>query len=62
MVDPGKGPGGPGPPLFLDQTEVQRAEKKNFFETEAPPPPLSGGLDPLLSLVTVFMFTCDLCC
>ena len=37
MVDPGKGPGGPGPPLFLDQTEVQRAEKKIFFETESPP-------------------------
>ena len=32
----GKGPGGP-PPLFLDQTEDQRVEKK-FFET-APPPP-----------------------
>ena len=38
MVDPGKGPRGPGPPLFLDQTEVQRAEKKNFFETEPPLP------------------------
>ena len=31
VADPGEGPGGPGsPPLFLDQTEAQRAEK-NFF-------------------------------
>ena len=35
----------PLPPLFLDQTEAQRAEK-NFFETAPPPPtPLSQGLD-----------------
>ena len=27
MADPGEGPGGPGHPLFLDQTEAQRAEK-----------------------------------
>ena len=35
----------PPPPthlLFLDQTEIQKAEKKNFFYTE---PPLSQGLD-----------------
>ena len=32
MVDPGEGPGGPGPPLFLDQTEAQRAENI-FLET-----------------------------
>ena len=32
------------PPLFLEHTEVQRAEK-NFLET-APPPPLFQGLDP----------------
>ena len=32
---------GAGPPLFLDQTEDQRIEKK-FFETA---PPLSQGLD-----------------
>ena len=36
-----RGPGGPAPPLFLDQNEVQRAEKKSF-ETG---PPLSQGLD-----------------
>ena len=28
--DPGEGPGDPGPPLCLDQTEARRAEK-NFF-------------------------------
>ena len=28
---------GPGPPLFLDQTEAQRA--KNFFLEIVPPPP-----------------------
>jgi len=37
----GRGPGGPGPPLFLDQTEARRAEK--FFWR--PPPSLSQGLD-----------------
>ena len=31
------------PPLFVDQTEAQRAEKQ-FFET-APAPTLSEGLD-----------------
>ena len=39
MADPWEGPGHPGPPLFLDQTEARRAEN-NFFE-----PPLSQGLD-----------------
>ena len=47
---------GPGPSLFLDKTEVQRA-KKNFLESNPPPPskglddwgpPLSQGLDPAL--------------
>ena len=38
-ADPGKGPRGPRPPLFLDQTEAQGAEKKRFFETG--PRPLS---------------------
>ena len=28
MAHPGEGPGGPGPPLFLDQTEARRAGKK----------------------------------
>ena len=44
---PGEGPGRP-PPLCLDQTEAQIADKK-FFET-TPPPPLSEGLDPPLPL------------
>ena len=30
MADPGEEPRGPGPPLFLDQTEAQRAEKFVF--------------------------------
>ena len=59
VVDPGEGPGRPGPfpPLILDQTETQRAEK---FFLRLPPaplcqgldhraPPLSEGLDPPLS-------------
>ena len=36
VADPGEGPGGPAPLLFLDQNE---AEKKIFFE----PPPLISG-------------------
>ena len=64
--DPAKGPGGPAPgplppgpllPLFLDQTEARKAEKK-ILETELPPfirvwmtgpPVLSEGLDPPLT-------------
>ena len=42
VVDLGEGPGGPRPPLFLGQTEAQRAGKK-FLETASPP---SEGLDP----------------
>ena len=37
MADPGEGTGG-GPSLFLDQTKI-------FFETPAPTPLLSKGLD-----------------
>ena len=33
----GRDPGGPGLPLFLDQTETRRAEKI-FFEDRLPPP------------------------
>ena len=43
MADPGDGPGGPAPPpLFLDQTEAQRAEKIFLGHR---PAPLSQGLD-----------------
>ena len=52
-MGPGEGPGRP-PPLILDQTEAQRAEKK-ICRDLAPPylrvwmtgptPPLSEGLD-----------------
>ena len=45
MADPGEGPGGLPPPLFLDPTEVRRAQKF-FGETVSPPSPLfSLGLD-----------------
>ena len=57
--EPGGG-GGPGTPLFLDQTEARTAEK-NFWRRRPPLlsqdlddrplpllPPLSEGLDPLL--------------
>ena len=30
VADLGEGPGGSGPPLFLDQTEARRAEKFIF--------------------------------
>ena len=42
VADPGEGPGGPSLPLplFLDQTEAQRAEKKCFGDRPQPPPPL----------------------
>ena len=35
MADLREGPGGPAPPLFLDQTESQKAEK-NFIGDRAP--------------------------
>ena len=41
VADLGEVPGGLRPPLFLDQTEAQRAEKNLFGD----PPPLSQGLD-----------------
>ena len=43
----GRGSGVGPPPLFLDQTEAQRA-KKIFLETAQPP--CSEGLDPALAL------------
>ena len=63
MVDPAGGPG--GPPLFLDQTEAQRAQK--IFSETGPlpylrawmtvpppqPPPLSERLDPPLYMLQV---------
>ena len=42
VVDPGEGPGGPRPPLFLDQNEARRAEKKLFWGWA---PTLSQGMD-----------------
>ena len=43
MADPGEGPGRPGPTLFFDQTEAQRAKKKFVWR----PPPLSPLPSPL---------------
>ena len=61
MADPGEGHGGFAPSLFLHQTEARGAEKK-FSETapslsqgldDPPPPKLSEGLDPPLSMAAV---------
>ena len=41
----GRGPGGPDPPLFLDQNEARRPEK---WLPPSPPPSLCEGLDPPL--------------
>ena len=38
VADPGEGPGGRAPLLFLDQIEALMAEKK-FVGDRAPPPP-----------------------
>ena len=40
VEDPGEGPGGPTPPLLLDQNEARRAEKILF---EPPPRPVISG-------------------
>ena len=39
-----RGPGEAALPVFLDQTEAQRAEKNIL---DCPPPSLSEGLDPV---------------
>ena len=53
----GRGPGarGPGPPLFLDQTETRSAKKiisgdglPLYQDLDDCPPPVSEGLDPPL--------------
>ena len=45
VADPGEGPGGGRPPLFLDQTEARRSE------SGWPGPPLSQGLDLALRMI-----------
>ena len=68
VADQGEGPGGGGPPLFLDQNEARRAEK-NFFETaplsqgldDCSPPPLSESLDPPLASYTAMLFIASYC-
>ena len=42
-----RGPGGPGSPIILDQTETRRAEKIFFGDRPPPPPPPSKNLDDL---------------
>ena len=52
---------GPAPPLFLDQTDTQRVEKKCFLrpgpslsqvlDDRPPPPTKSEGLDPPLNVM-----------
>ena len=42
-----QGGGGGRPPLFLDQTEAQRAEK-NFFAYRTPPPYLRFWISELI--------------
>ena len=42
MADPGDGPGGPVPPLCLDENEARRAETTFFLGRG---PPVSEGLD-----------------
>ena len=37
MADSGEGPEGPGPPVFLDQTDARRAEEKFFLNRLLPP-------------------------
>ena len=58
VADSGEGPGArpTPPPLFLDQNEARRAEKRFLGDRPPPLPPLlSQGLDPaLISLVEVF--------
>ena len=57
VADPGEGPGGPSPPLFLDQTEAQRGEKE-FLDPPPPPPPsgpFSQGLDPALLFANIIL-------
>ena len=55
--------GGPGLPLFLDQTEARRAEKISFGDRSPPPPDdrpapasLSEGLDPPLNRTIMGVF------
>ena len=46
----GRGPGDPGPPLFFDQNEAQRAEKRSV--SQGLYPPLKALLFSTLGFVT----------
>ena len=41
VSDPGEGPGGPGPPIFLDQTKAWSAENIFWDPTPLPRPYLN---------------------
>ena len=66
VADPGEGPGGASPLLFLDQTEAQKAGKNFFWRPGSPliwgswwpGPPLSEGLDSPL-VCTSLLRECD---
>ena len=71
MADPKEGPGGPGLPIILDQTETRGAEK--IFFGDRPPlpqsknlddldPPLSQDLDPTQLFTTQTLTIHRLCC
>ena len=68
VADPGEGPRGPAPPLFLDQTEARRAEKLFWGDRPSPlskrlddrhPQPPSQGLDPALQIMTIMNLSKD---
>ena len=51
MADPGKGPGGPGPPFFFGNKLRPKGPKNPYLRVGMPaPPPLSEELDPPLGL------------
>ena len=49
VAHPGEGSGGPGPPIFLDQTKAWRAEK-NFSWDQSPLPPPPSPPPPYLKV------------
>ena len=38
VADPGEGPGGPGPPLFLEKKTEAGRDEKMFWRPPRPPP------------------------
>ena len=56
VADPGEEPGGPGPTLFLDQTETAPPPtlSKGLDDRPPPPTPSSQGLDPALIISNTY--------